>query len=520
MATFSTQIQALVGSVTESEIDDWCTEGAKVIISNLPEALKEECSTLTNLYIGNTDTVMDLDLSGEILHVTRENADSGYHTPCRKINAMYGDLASDSGNIIHYATATDPVYWTGSDSGGDPKLFVKPTPTAVQPAKIYHIAYPTVDASAISAIVNFPDEAEYLVILYASCKVLQNKMNEKSASLPSDISDLTLPVVPTVPTISAQVVEAFSGAPTYTPPVSPTKESSATWASYWPGEIGDSDPGILSITSVPPTVPTVSAQVVEALGTAPLYTPPVAAFDIAQLEIYIETEEDTELASSQQGRIQLELSKYQADIQNALNIFNDANAEYQALMQEKFKEADLLDAHEARKLQKYQAEISTYQAEISKQTQQYQQRLSRYQLELNNTFQVWQTEEGNKQARHQADLGEYQTNIQNTLNTYNKENVIYQADIQENIKEADLLDGHEARKLQKYQAEVGTYSAQVNSNVQKFGQDLANYNAKIQKHSVDYQWLQGQYAMLKQDYTQGIAMLKGGGQPPPQQQGG
>ena len=33
MATFSTQIQALVGSVTESEIDDWCTEGAKVIIS-------------------------------------------------------------------------------------------------------------------------------------------------------------------------------------------------------------------------------------------------------------------------------------------------------------------------------------------------------------------------------------------------------------------------------------------------------------------------------------------------------
>ena len=59
----------------------------------------------------------------------------------------------------------------------------------------------------------------------------------------------------------------------------------------------------------------------------------------------------------------------------------------------------------------------------------------------------------------------------------------------------------------------------VNSNVQKFSQDLANYNAKIQKHTVDYQWLQGQYQMLKQDYMQGIAMLKGGGQPSPQQGG-
>mgnify|MGYP003650123419 CR=1 FL=1 len=356
MATFSVQIQALVGSVTESEIDDWCAEGAKEIINVLPLKLKEECSTLTNLYIGNTDTVMDLDLSGEIFYVTRENADSGYHTPCRRINPKYGDLASDSGNIIYYATATDPVFWTGSDSGGDPKLFVKPTPTATQPAKVYHVAYPTVSAIDASSIVNFPDEAEYLVVLYASCKVLQNKMNEKSSSLPSDLSTFVLPVAPIVPTISAQVVATFVGAPTY--------------------------------------------------------IPPVANFDVSQLETFIETEEDTELAQAQISRIQVELSKYQADMTNALN-------------------------------------------------------------------------------------------------TFNKESTIYQADIQENIKEAELLDAHESRKLQKYQFEVGTYSAQVGSNVQKFGQDLANYTAKIQKQGIEYQWLQGQYSQLKQDYTQGMQILAG-----------
>ena len=48
MATFSVQIQALVGSVTESEIDDWCAEGVKEIINVLPPKLKEKCMKITN----------------------------------------------------------------------------------------------------------------------------------------------------------------------------------------------------------------------------------------------------------------------------------------------------------------------------------------------------------------------------------------------------------------------------------------------------------------------------------------
>ena len=183
MATFSVQIQALVGSITESEIDDWCAEGAKEIINQLPRELKEKCMTITNLYIGNSDTTMDMDGKGDILYVTRENADSGVYAPCRKISSMYGDLTNDSDNIIYGATSTDPVYYVESNSSGTSTLFVKPTPTSAQPAKVYHVGYPSVDASAVSTIANFPDEAEYLVILYASIKVLQNKMNEMHASI-------------------------------------------------------------------------------------------------------------------------------------------------------------------------------------------------------------------------------------------------------------------------------------------------------------------------------------------------
>ena len=561
MANFDDQVMGLTGltingsstAPSQSELTQFLTDGAKEIINQLPSNLKEKCMAITAL---TGSSGQDLDGFGEVMFVTRETGDSTtIYAPCRKIPSMYGGMASDSSSLMYYGTTTDPVYWV--DGTGDAsKLYIKPNPTSDSDAKIFHISYPSI-AYNESSIANFPDEAEYLVPLYGAIKALQSAIGAKAASLPSDISNLTLPVTPTVPTISAQVVEAFSGAPTYTPPVSPIEESSATWASYWPGELGDADPGAFTLTSLPPVSPSISSQAVAAFSSAPVYTPPIITNatdgsigydtdnDLSQLSTaawtsldydfdnenidflkwfqvagdFIQNEEDTELASAQLQKISTFISAYGQAMQNKLNIFNDANVEYQADIQHKIKEADLLDAHEARKLQKYQADLSEYQANISKEVQEYQQKLSRYQLELNNTFQTWQTEEANKQSRHQADLGEYQTNIQNALNIFNKENAIYQADIQENIKEADLLDAHEARKLQKYQAETQVYSAEVNSNVQKFTQDLANYNAKIQKHTVDYQWLQGQYALLKKDYIDGLQMLKGGGVSS-QQQGG
>ncbi len=127
MANFDTQIQALAGTATQSEMDEWMSEGVKEIINVLPPKLKEKCATITVL--DNSATTLDMDGVGDILHVTRENADSGYYTPCRKIPSMYGDLSNDSSDIIHYATATDPVYWIDSNSLDASTLFVKPTPT-------------------------------------------------------------------------------------------------------------------------------------------------------------------------------------------------------------------------------------------------------------------------------------------------------------------------------------------------------------------------------------------------------
>ena len=185
MSTFKVQVEDLVGSVSDdTALTDWLTSGAKELINIFPNNLKEKCSTITNLYIGNTNTTMDMDGCGEILYATRENANSGYYAPCRKIPSVYGDMSNDSSSL-HYATATDPVYWIESNSSGASTLFVKPTPTAAQPAKIYHVGYPSV-AHGDSVIANFPNEAEYLVTLYASIKSLQRLMNDLKTN--TDIS--------------------------------------------------------------------------------------------------------------------------------------------------------------------------------------------------------------------------------------------------------------------------------------------------------------------------------------------
>ena len=87
---------------------------------------------------------------------------------------MYGELANDS-NSLYKASVTDPVYWILS-SGDAAILNVIPTPTENQTADVYHIGYPSVDVSSDSTIANFPDEAEYLVVLYTAIKVAESVM--------------------------------------------------------------------------------------------------------------------------------------------------------------------------------------------------------------------------------------------------------------------------------------------------------------------------------------------------------
>ena len=172
---FDTQILDLVNSTfsDQTAMDGWAADGAKEIINMMPLELKQKCTTETTL--NHSATTMDMDGVGEILYVNRLSADSGgSRIPCRQVPSMYGELSNDS-NSLYKASVTDPVYWILS-SGDTSILNVIPTPTANQTAIVYHVGYPTIDVSAVSTIANFPDELEYLVVLYVAIKVAESLM--------------------------------------------------------------------------------------------------------------------------------------------------------------------------------------------------------------------------------------------------------------------------------------------------------------------------------------------------------
>ncbi len=176
------------GEVLSAHATQWLTDGAKEIINQLPSKLKAKCAAATTL--SNSPTVMDMDAVGEILFVTRDSADSGgYQVAVREIPSQYGGLATDSTDLNYYGTVTDPVYWIDGNTSDAATLYVKPTPTANQTSVVHHISYPTVAFNS-TTIVNFPDEAEYLVVLYAATKACLYQMNTFQTSTAIDTTAL------------------------------------------------------------------------------------------------------------------------------------------------------------------------------------------------------------------------------------------------------------------------------------------------------------------------------------------
>ena len=231
MATFKVQIEDLTGAISDdSALTQWLTDGAKEIINILPPKLKEKCASISILNATN-GTTLDMDSGdngrfGEIIQVTRLSADSGgYYIPCRKLHFMYGDLANDSSSI-YYASATDPAYWVTSNSSGASSLFVKPTTTNSQPANVYRVAYPSV-AHGDSVVANFPDEAEYLVVLYASIKGLQRLQNDLSSN--SDITTALTAITTEINKVDNIIVEASGKIDDYYTSIGDIDDTTELW---------------------------------------------------------------------------------------------------------------------------------------------------------------------------------------------------------------------------------------------------------------------------------------------------
>ena len=185
MATFSEQIVSLVGNtVDQDELDQWLVNGAKEVINSLPVNLLEHCAD-KSADIADSNGLALGGAVGKILYVTR--LDGSYEQPCRALIGSQGDLADDSTAASYYATSEDPAYFIRDNT-----VFVKPNPTGSGNAgRVYYINLPTsITAISDSSITNFPDEAEYLVVLYAAIQQLAQSLADETSNEDSELYGL------------------------------------------------------------------------------------------------------------------------------------------------------------------------------------------------------------------------------------------------------------------------------------------------------------------------------------------
>ena len=372
-ASFKTRIGDLTGfaSTDDTALSDWMNDGIRELINAFSNNydLLAQCATtqsFTSQAVGSETSASALN-TGKILTVSMGSY------PCRKIDPRQkffaGDSSAFASSQMETASTSDPVYYI--ESG-----YINALPSG-NLTKYSEVQYPVADLTAgTSGIGTFPDEAEHLVVLYASTKSLQQMMSNKTSSLPSDITLPSIPVTPGITTVS------------YT---NATNADASIEAIVVPAKIDVS-------------------------GNAPSFVSPVSpAADFAKVTTYVETDEDVELASSKLQQIQSQISDFTAKMQESTNKFNKDNVRYQMEFQEEVtkvnqdlqaelerfrtkasiaqfnkqqdqalnltnaaKQMEDVIADNNGKLQKYSSELQKYQAEVSSEIQNYNAKIQKH----------------------------------------------------------------------------------------------------------------------------------------------
>ena len=518
---FKDEIEAIVGDIDSpsyiAQANLFLVEGVKFItkyVMNNPAMAERMTTSGTAL---SNDNSLGLGSVLKVVSVTRY--DGARDREALEIPAhMVADLSDASS--IYANSKLDPKYYISNGN-----LRIVPAPTASQTATVRRITPDTTVSTTDVSLDSFPDELERGLILYTAKELTRLFINTKSDALPAN---MTLPTVPSSPVINvvsyADATNADAGAtnvatiskatvtnnvPTYVPP---------TLTLTTAPSISD-----LTISSSAPTAPNLQTTIIADLGTAPTYTQPSLSINYTQLGATADAygvddliaAEDVELAQVVLSKNAQQIQKYQSDMQNNLNEFQEGVTEYQAGMQRKIEQAGIESGEDNQAIQKYQSETQVYSANVQKEIQQYQSNLEK-------ELQLWT-------SKRSTELNKYQADMQNSLNSFNEENIRYQAELQAELSEhqADLqsaltnaqaatqvsLSNKQADQalalqnasanmqeaIQDNASKINSYATELQGYSQEVGKEVQNFTTQLQKINTDYQWLQQQYQNVVAD---------------------
>ena len=193
MPTFKERIEDLSGTIpATADGEQFVKDGVHDVIHRMTVVAPDHADLFSSeVAVADGGTSVD---STHILGVHRDNSS------CRLIASASRHSAVDSASI-HYATASDPVYYVLDQS-----IYVKPAGgSSVEASIVKEGAVTNWDAGS-SAIANFPDDNYHQVIMYAAMQVLHHRM--VVSTMPTDLTLETVPslsisaTVPTAPTLT------------------------------------------------------------------------------------------------------------------------------------------------------------------------------------------------------------------------------------------------------------------------------------------------------------------------------
>lgn len=370
--TFKARMENYVG-VTDDDasLTQFLRFSAAEVIELLPSKIALRYSTATA--VANADGHATGDQ--KMLALNR----NGYEA--KEVSLGMKAAVEDSGSI-HLASARTPVFYVSAGT-----VFIKPDPTSLEPGNIFSITYPDLayDTTSLSIGPEFVNEA---IVMSASIKYLLKRLQDHASEIPVVLGAITdFAHAATMPSLSDAT---YSGLATV------TYDSTGTATTL--EAVSDADFSAVNLTGL----------------TAPEYTAPSndSAFGSITtqntFDYNLQVEEDIEKASvelQKQGQL---LGDYQADIQNAVALFNDTVTEYQTASSKAVQDAQSTNSLSMQNMQKDLA-ISQANAQIAEsralsnkiqETQEiiqnnsylfglFQQNLGRYQANFNKEFQIY-----------------------------------------------------------------------------------------------------------------------------------
>ena len=174
---FKDHVDALTGfGTTENDaLSDWLTAGARSVLNSLPLNKLERIAS-------NENFTNNIDVEGKkILAVVRKdnNHASKIYTPCRKLPPSMMGRVNDT-NYMEAASESDPAYIIQNDV-----LNTYPASNSSSDSRVVFVNSSITSAHGDTSISNFPDEAEYAVVLFAARQALERKISD--ANVDEDI---------------------------------------------------------------------------------------------------------------------------------------------------------------------------------------------------------------------------------------------------------------------------------------------------------------------------------------------